>query len=230
MPFRKWFPKTLPEQADFYINFTRVFEEIYEDLGFDAEVLAWLKADNEVIQYLARMKLLTGVFRRSFRESVKNITYGKEGDVASFAQLADVPVPSVVPAGMFKRLFRLADRIADADGFNSMIGAKFGILPKTREPLRTEDLKLKLRAKIVGGAKIEVRFTRGRTSGIVLYFCRDGSDEWIELGRFFSSPIVVKIPLTEARKPELINLRGRYLIKNEAAGAFSPTVQLNVTP
>jgi len=134
-----------------------------------------------------------------------------------------------VPYGMFERLFRLADRIAAADGYTPVAGAQLGILPKTPEALRTEDLSLKLKAAPLTEANAEVRFVRGRTSGVNLYFRRSGSEEWIDLGRFFQSPVIVKIPLPDG-KPERIYLRGRYLLGNEAAGDYSPSIELVVAP
>ena len=67
MAFRRWFPRSLSEQARFYANFTRVFIEIAESLGFTAEDIAELEADNAVMQYLAQLNLTLRNFRSAFR-------------------------------------------------------------------------------------------------------------------------------------------------------------------
>jgi hypothetical protein len=231
MPFRRWFPTTLPKQAQFYNNFTRVFTETYESLGFTAEDLTILQADNALMQHLVLTELLLKTFMKAFRMFVKGITNGSSGGENSVYIVFNPPSPPpIVPEGMFERLFHLADRIVVADGYNDSVGARFGILPKTRESLRVKDLTLKLRAKALEGAAAEVRFTRGRTSGVNLYCRRAGDEKRIDLGRFFSSPAIVKIPLLDAAKPEQIYLFGRYLIGNDAVGSLSPMVSLVVTP
>jgi hypothetical protein len=230
MAFRRWFPLSLQEQAAFYVNFTRVFIARAAELGFTAAEVAQVEADNAVMQYLARTELLVKSFKSSFRALKKNLTRGSGAVETVYMHFTPLAEPPIVPCGMFERLFRLADRIVIADGYTEAIGAQFGILPKGRAALRPEDLSLKLKAKSIGEAQAEVRFTRGRTSGVFLYFRRAGDEKRHELGRFFSSPVVVKIPLLDAAKPEQIYLFGQYLTGNDAVGKFSPLIELLIAP
>ena len=229
MAFRRWFPRSLTEQAAFYSNFTRVFIERAAELGFTPADVAKLEADNAVMQYLTLSDLMVGNFRSSFRALKRHLTLGGEGEPMYIH--FDLPAePPIVPAGMFDRLFQLADRICAADNYTDSAGAQFGILQARREPLNARDLELALKASAMSGARIQAKFVRGRTSGIALYFRRAGTEKWIELGRFFSSPIIVGFPLIEAGKPEEIDLRGRYFIGNDAAGDYSPIIRLVVAP
>lgn len=229
MAFRRWFPLSLQEQAAFFANFTRVFVEIALTLGFKAEDIAALEADNAVMQYLARTEVNIKSFKRSFQSLRDNLTKGKGVNNPVYMNYTPFPEPPIVAYGIFERLFKLADRIEAADGYTSVVGAQLGILPKIKEALRTEDLSLKLKAKALTEATAEVRFVRGRTSGVNLYFRREGSEELHDLGRFFHSPVIVKIPLTDG-KPERIYLSGRYLIGNETVGNHSPSVELLIAP
>ncbi|HEX8368149.1 MAG TPA: hypothetical protein VF604_06380 [Pyrinomonadaceae bacterium] len=63
-----------------------------------------------------------------------------------------------------------------------------------------------------------------------MYFRRAGDEEWFDLGRFFYSPAIVKIPLVETGKPEQIYLRGRYLIGNDSVGNYSNITAPVITP
>jgi hypothetical protein len=229
MAHRRWFPRSLPEQAAFYANFTRVFVEEADGLGFTAADVAAQEADNAVIQYLKLSDLMVRNYKASFAAMKRHLTLGGTGETM-YVPFNLPDAPPIVPAGMFDRLFHLADRICAADGYTDVTGAQLGILPGRREALNAHDLMPKLKASALSGARIEVKFVRGRTSGIALYFRRAGTEEWIELGRFFSSPIIAGFPLLDAGKPEQIDLRGRYLIGNDAAGAFSPSTTLIIAP
>jgi hypothetical protein len=229
MAFRRWFPLSLQEQAVFFANFTRIFAEIAASLGFTAEDIAKLEADNALMQYLAQTEVNIKTFKQSFQSFRNNLTLGKDAGIPVYMHYTPLPEPPIVPYGIFERLFKLADRIVFAKGYAAVIGAQLGILPKTSDALRPEDLVLKLRVKPLGEAQVEVRFVRGRASGVNLYFRRSGSEETHDLGRFFRSPAIVKIPLLDG-KPERIYLHGRYLIGNEAVGNYSNIVELAVTP
>lgn len=228
MAFRRWFPRSLHEQAAFYRNFTRVFKEIAPGLGFTEEDIAGLEADNDVMQYLLHTEVNIYSFRRGFKGLLQHLTNGKDdGTNPIYIRYTPFPEPPIVQYGMFERLFRLADRIVAADGYTPGIGAQMRILLPAKEALRIEDLALELKAKPLTEAQAEIRFVRGRTSGVNLYFRRAGSEEWFDLGRFFHSPVIVKIPLADG-KPEKIHLRGRYLIGNKAVGSYSSSVELIV--
>ncbi len=229
MAFRRWFPLSLQEQAAFFANFTRVFVEIALTLGFKAEDIAALEADNAVMQYLARTEVNIKAFKRGFQSLRNNLTKGKGVNNPIYTHYTPLSEPPIVPYGIFERLFNLADRITLSDAYTQGIGGQLGILPKTQEALRTEDLSLKLKAKALTEATAEVRFVRGRTSGVNLYFRREGSEELHDLGKFFHSPVNVKIPLT-SDKPERIYLSGKYLIGNETVGNYSPSIELLIAP
>lgn len=231
MAFRSWFPRSLPEQAAFYVNFTNGFIEIAEDLGFTTEDIAELQADTAVMQYLALTDSMMKNFKSAFRTFRINLTRGSDvGKATSYVHFLSPPEPPIVAYGMFDRLFHLADRIVAADGYTPATGARLGILPKGKEPLKVEELVLKLKIKAVGGAEAEVRFKRGRTSGVNLYFQREPFGEWFNLGRFPQSPAIVKIPLLDAAKPEVVYIRGRYLIGNDPAGEYSHITELLIAP
>ena len=229
MAFRRWFPLSLQEQAAFYSNFTQTFEKIAPALGFSAGDIAKLQADNAVMQYLAQTEVSLKAFKKSFQTLRDNLTKGKGINNAVYLQYVALSDPPVVSYGMFDRLFYLSDRITAAVGYTETVGAQLGILPKSVESLKPEELVLKLKAKPLTEARIEVRFVRGRTSGISLYIRRSNSDRLTELGRFFHSPAIVKIPLADD-KPEQIYLCGRYLIGNDAVGNYSPMIELIVAP
>lgn len=230
MAFRRWFPLSLAEQAVFYENFTRVFVIYAEELGFSAEDVAALEADNAVMQFLAQTDFNLKAFKKGFQSLRDNLTKGKGVKNPVYVSFTPLAEPPIVPYGMFERLFKLSDRVTLAANYTSVIGAQLGILPRAVEPLNADELRVEtLKAKSVGEAKVEVRFVRGKTNGIALYFSRFGNQSRIALGRFVKSPVIVEIPLTDG-KPEQIFLSGRYLIGNDEAGDYSNLIELVVAP
>lgn len=230
MAFRSWFPLSLSEQAAFYRNFTRVFSENAGALGFTGEDVAKLEADNAVMQFLAKTQNDLRIFRKSFQGFRDNMTKGIVENANEFMSFHSIDVPPGVEPNMFDRLFFLSDRIVSAKGYEESLGVLFGILPKPPPSLKPNEIEPKLKAKVIGQANLEVRFVRGKTSGIHLYFIRSGETEIHDLGKFFYSPAVVKIPLLDETKPELIQLFAHYLIGNNPAGKSSPKLELVVAP
>lgn len=224
MAMRRWFPLSLVEQARFYANFTRGFNEIALMLGFTAEDIASLEADNAMIHYLVRMDSNIKAYSQAFNAMRDDLLKGKGNKMPSFVGFNSIEPPPPVTFGMFERLFRLADRILAAEKYTDVIGAQLGILQKSAESLNLQELKPDLKVKSIGENKIEVRFVRGRTDGVCLYFRRAGEDKAHELGRFLRSPAIVEIPLTDG-KPEMIYVSGRYVLRNTAVGNVSPSVE-----
>ena len=230
MAFRTWFPKSLQAQAAFFLSFTIMFRERAASMGFSVEDIEKLEADTAVMQYLAQIDVLFGKSQKSFTAFKKQLTKGRSGNQSAYPNFELPSAPPIVPDGIFERLFKLADRICAADNYSPSVGAAFNILPKKKEALRAEDLRLSLKIKQLAQAQVEIRYVRGKTSGVNLYLQRAGSDEWIDLGRFFHSPIIIKIPLLVADQPEQFYLRGRYLIGNEAVGEYSAITPLILRP
>ena len=230
MAFRRWFPTSITKQADFFENFTRVFIGIADSLGFSAEDIAKLEDDNKVMHYLATMEISLDGYTRSFKSLKRNLTNGKGETKAEYRQFTTPPDPPVVPYGIFERLFKLADRITAAEKYTTVIGAQLQILQKSHEAVRTEELQPHLKARVLSQARVEVRFKRGDTDGVNLFFRRTTSEQNLDLGRFFHSPAIVKIPLLEADKPEQIYLFGLYLERNEIVGQPSNSVILVISP
>lgn len=229
MGLRRWFPLALQEQAAFIANFTKTFVEIAASLGFSAEDVAKLEADNAVMQYLAQMDYGLRTYMKSFSSFKKNITTGNLRISPVYPILPDFSEPPIVPYGIFERLFKLADRIEAADGYTTVIGGRLGILQKKEEALRVQDLDLQLKIEARAAGEIVIRFVKGRTNGVNLYVQRGENPDWQNLGRFFKSPVELKLGEKDA-KPEMIKIQGRYLIGNEAVGEMSNQYQVVLLP
>lgn len=230
MAFRRWLPRSLQQQAAFIRNFTAVFTEIAASLGFTQADIDKLAKDEAVMQYLARTEVGLKAFKKSFQVLRDNLTGGQGVNEPEYMKFIEPPEPPIVPYGIFDRLFRLADRIEAAEHYTTAVGARLGILSKAAEALREETVKLRLKAKPLAEASVEVIFVRGKTSGVWLFMRRADSEQWIDLGRYFYSPAIVKIPLLESDKPEQIQLRGRHLMGNDAFGDYSDIIALIVAP
>ncbi|HQU85182.1 MAG TPA: hypothetical protein PKY59_18730 [Pyrinomonadaceae bacterium] len=229
MAFRRWFPLALQEQAAFFRNFTRVFVEIAVSLGFTAEDIAKLEADNAVMQYLAQMDYGLQAYMKSFSSFKRNITTSKERHLPVYPILPDFAEPPIVPYGIFQRLFKLADRIEASDGYTESIGGRLGILPKAKEALRIEELDLQLKIETRAEGVLIIRFVKGKTNGVNLYVQRENSADWQDFGRFFKSPVELKLGEKDA-KPETVQIRGRYIIGNKAVGEMSAQYQVVLLP
>ncbi len=189
-----------------------------------------MEKDDAVLQYLAQTEISVTTFKKSFQVLRDNLTGGDGAGEPEYIKFSEPTEPPIVPYGIFNRLFRLADRIEAAENYTPATGARLGILPKASEALREEDVKLRLKAAPLPEAHVEVVFVRGKTGGASLFMRRAGSEQWIDLGRYFYSPAIVKIPLLDAGKPEKIYLRGRHLKNDDPFGDYSDSIELTVTP
>ena len=114
-------------------------------------------------------------------------------------------------------------RLKTAPGYSQGIGQILGVIGSASQAIVKEEVKPALRASSQGG-KIELRFTRGRLSGINVYMRKKGESTWQSLGRAARSPFVDATPVTSATGSEVREYRAYGVLGDEEVGAPSDIV------
>lgn len=114
-------------------------------------------------------------------------------------------------------------RLKTAPGYSQGIGQILGVIGSASQAIVKAEVKPALRASSQGG-KIELRFTRGRLSGINVYMRKKGESTWQSLGRAARSPFVDATPVTSATGSEVREYRAYGVLRDEEVGAPSDIV------
>lgn len=227
-PKLKWLPRTLEALAPWFSNFALKFEEFAAELGFTPADVASVNNDNLVVQWLLDAEQAFEANMDGFRQFRDETLYNEKNDPAPIEPVTVLPPnPANFTTSIIDRLIILVERIKLADKYSDEIGAQLGIVGAESESIAPENWKPVLKVKALPGFQIQVEFTRGEASGILLQSEDDGADTWSEVGRFFGSPAIFT---ANGNTPKAVNLRGRFLEKNDPVGNFSDTVQIVTTP
>jgi len=231
IPSVRWFPSSLQACVAWFANFVAQFAQIAEGLGFTGDDVTAVRNDNEMMQFIGATDTQVKAYEKAVNEFRDIITEGDIGDVTPEfpANLVLSPPPSV-PTGIFERLDKLVDRIFVAPNYTSEIGALLGILPTGETPTAPENWKPVLKAKARPEFTAQVKFTRGKSDGVALHIQRDKEDNWTSFGSFFQSPAVLEIPPKTPDTPEVVQIRGRFLVGNTPTGEFSDIVEIVTEP
>ncbi len=223
IPSKRWFPTTLQARVAWFDNFAAQFSKVAIDLGFTAANVTAVDNDNAMMQFIGASDLEVAAYEKAVGQYRKIFTEADIGDVTpSFPANPTLAPPALgVTAGIYERLNKLVDQIEAADNYTTEIGAMLGILPKGETPNQPEDMKPDLKPKAQPEFMAQIAFVRGKTDGIALQIQRDNEDAWTSVGSFFKSPAMIQLTPKTPNTPEVIRIRGRFLIGNTPTGEFS---------
>lgn len=232
IPSKRWFPTTLQARVAWFDNFAAQFSKVALDLGFTAADVTAVDNDNQIMQFIGASDLEVAAYEKAVGQYRKIMTEADIGDVTpNFpANPTFVPPALGVTAGIYERLDKLVDQIKVANNYTTEIGAMLDILPKGETPNAPEDMKPVLKPKPQPEFMAQISFVRGDSDGIALQIQRDNEDVWTSVGSFFKSPAMLQLSPKTPNTPEVIRIRGRFLVGNTPTGDFSDISQFVTQP
>ena len=232
IPSRTWFPGNLGDRADWYANFNTQLGigTLGTSLGLSAADMTTIGDDNSVMQFLANSATYFEAYMDGVREYRKTITEGDIGDPAPpFPTFVSPGTVTAVPTGIFERLDQYVKRIRAAPAYTPETGALLQIIPQKGDDLIESELKPAIKPSAMPGSIIDVQFTRGKTDGLQIETKVDNAAGWTNEGKFLQSPVSLIIPDGNGL-PHSVQLRARYVLKDEPVGLNSDTVHVVTTP
>jgi len=231
IPNNKWFPSSLAERADWYLNFDTQLQIVGPSLGMTAPDLADLAKDNQNIQFLALAAQSIESYSDAARQYRKIFTEGDIGDPKpDFPADPGLTLPNPSqPTGAFERLDGLVKRIRVAPTYTNEIGALLGIIPQQSEGFAPETAKPEITVETQPDNLINVKFVRGGSSGIRVEIGID-KGPWVSQGNFVKSPVALIIEQSVNNLPRLVAVRARYLDGNSPVGDWSNIVTVQTIP
>jgi len=229
IPSRTWFPQSLQERAAWYANFAAKAVTLGTSVGLVAGDLTQINTDLATMEFLANSAIQVDAYADAIRQYRKIITEGDIGDPNPVFPGDLTFTPPGAVTGLFERLDKYVKRIRASPAYTDEIGAEFGILPSRSDDLVPDELKPTIKAMALPGSVLEVTFVRGKTDGILIETKIDNAGSWTSAGNYFKSPASLNIP-DGTGLPHSVQIRGRYIIGNEAVGLNSDTVNVVTTP
>ena len=231
IPSNRWFPANLGDRALWYANFNTQLGigTLGTSLGLSAADMTTIGDDNSVMQFCATATQYFEAYMDAVREYRKTITEGNIGDPAPpFPTFVSPGTVTAVPTGIFERLDQFVKRIRTAPAYTSETGALLQIIPQKGDDLIESELKPQFKASPMPGNIIEIEFVRGKTAGINIETNVDGAG-WMFAAFKANSPATLNIP-NGTGNPHSVQLRARFVLKDEPVGLNSDTVNVVTTP
>lgn len=227
----RWLPGPLQERAAWMQNFAERFATVAVPLGFTAADVTAVEDDNEAFQFVAEGTVEIDAYAKAFRGYRDNLLDGEIGGRPPMfpANPTAVP-PNAVGSGLYERLDELVKRIKVSPAYTPEVGELLGIVaPSTVRPA-PEDMQPVLKVQSLPGSVLNVKFVRGQTDGVVLETKVDNSDTWTHAGRYVYSPAELVIPENPSGQPRAVQVRARYMERNDPVGQFSAIVSAYTQP
>jgi hypothetical protein len=238
---KPYLPKGDNEKRAWLINFSTQLAVHGSGLGItDTEITA-TRADARAVNYILD---ILDLFKKETQErtSYKDLLF--EGKIGT--PLGDMPglpviteTPAAVPAGVFKRIAKIVQRIKNHPDYNEAIGKNLGIIGAERE-IDYENLKVKITLRRNDSLGVVIDFVKGQIDGVVIYGgtfvgpVSAGSPAtsnesslmiWKEIGRATTSPYI-DTRQNATNQPENRAYKMRYLIKDMAVGKDSDIISV----
>jgi hypothetical protein len=235
-----YLPKSDKNREGWLNTFASVFEAVALTLGFTAAEIA------EVIAFAAAYSYVMNtmnIYKSEDHEWTKYKDLLADGEIGThlgpFPGMPIMPIaPVPVPAGIFKSIAKIVQRIKNHPNYDESIGKNLGIIG----PEKTIDYD---------NAKVTFTVRRSDNDGVVLDFVKDEYEgviiyagsypvntippsstptieeepvmTWTEIGRVAVSPFV-DTRTNQTNKPETRFYRMRYIVKELPIGKISDTI------
>jgi len=235
-----YLPKGDKEREGWLNSFATEFEALAPDLGFTAAEIT--EVTNFAAAYTYVLKTMN-IFKSENHEWTAYKDLLADGDIGShlgpFPGMPVMPVaPTVVPAGIFKCIAKIVQRVKNHPNYDESIGKNLGIIG-AEKTIDYDNAKVPVTLRRNDSDGVALDFVKGSFDGVVVYA---GSyavntippstaptieDEpvmiWTEIGRAAISPFVDK-RANITNKPETRNYKMRYHMKEVPIGKDSDTI------
>ena len=234
MPDADYLPKADADFAIWLQNFSLKITTVYNtQFTISAGQITAIQNDAAMATYLINSYVKafkTGTEDRVAYKSL--IVDGKIGQVGGAVPSATIAVPvapaNVVAPGVKARIRLLVKQIKANSSYTTVIGEDLGIVaPAT---------PINLNPKPTGSAmamtksQVQLKFVKGRYTGIQVESMRGAEKVWSVLGSYFRSPILDEREPLAPGQPEVRNYRYTYLDGNDTIGQASDTFTVTTTP
>lgn len=241
-----YLPKGDRPRDGWFTNFNKKFTDEGAKFGFTPEEIADVNKDCLAFKYaIDDIELFKTELheRTSYKDVLADGELGTP--LGSYPAVPSVAVaPAAVPAGIFKRIAKIVQRIKNHPSYNESVGQNFGIIG-AEKVLDLDTVKTSITVKNITPEKISLEFVKGDMEGVavfagtpVLQANENGGTtptatetdteagmNWVEIARVSHSPFV-DTRLNVANKPEIRYYKMRYIKKDTFVGQMSDIVQV----
>jgi hypothetical protein len=239
-----YLPRADREEAVWLNNFDIVFEPIAPSFGFTPAEITAVHNDCLVVNYVNSTLVL---FKSELQERTryKDLLYDGDAGV-NLGDLPTVPTlpvaPAPVPAGVFKRIAKIVQRIKTHPNYNEAIGKNLGIIGHEKT-IDLNTIKPVVTVKSITSDSITLDFIKGNMEGVAVfagtpvYTVPEGGTtpvagseseaemNWAEIARVAHSPFI-DTRSNSNNKPETRYYKMRYLKKDVLVGQDSDIIRL----
>lgn len=222
-----YLPSTDEGKVTWLNNFSQKLQDHNATLGISQAQMTSIQNDATMFSYI--VNLVNG-FRNGLSERVGYKDILKNG--ADGAPLSPVPVfnnnpaPTVVPAGIFRRVAKLVQNIKSNPNYNDSIGGNLGIIGSERDS-EILDLKPAIKIKLDAG-KPTIIWKKGKADSLDIYVDRGDNKGFGYLANDSSPDFTDTTILNDTDKIVEWKYKAIYRIKDEQVGSFSDEVSVMV--
>lgn len=239
-----YLPHADKDKVAWLMNFNTIFAGTAPLLGFTAAEIAAVNTDYLAAQYIINT---LEIFKNEMHERTKYKELLFDGEIGT--ELGEMPTlptlptaPDAVPAGIFRRIGKIVQRIKNHPKYNDAIGKNLGIIGAERI-VDLNIIKPTVSVKAVTADSISLDFVKGAMEGVVVYagtpipiVIETGSTptpeknneaemNWEEIARINHAPFIDTRSNT-TNKPETRYYKMRYIKKDNLVGQESDIIRV----
>ena len=239
-----YLPKADKEVVPWMNRFKKEFESIAPSFGFTVAEVTSVSNDNNAVKYMFdELDLFKGELQE--RTKYKDLLFNGDEKVSlgDFPSLPSIIVaPTVVKAGVFKRIAKVVQRIKTHPLYNEAIGKNLGIIG-SEITIDLDTIKPVVSVKSITSESISLDFVKNSMEGVAIYAgtpyhipTEAGSTpnvdaeteaelDWVEIARINHSPFI-DTRFNASNKPETRYYKFRYIKKDILIGMESDIIRV----
>jgi hypothetical protein len=229
MPNKTFLPSSDKDRAVWLKNFANKIGTYQPTLGLTVAEVSAVQADSAIFSYTVDM---VEVYKNESQKRVafKNILgYGEIGTPLPLfpANPTLSAPPALVPAGIFKRLAKLIQKIKNSALYNDSMGQDLGIIAPevTLDAIAMQPL---LKGALDAGRPL-IKWKKGQADSIDIYVDRKDGKGFTFLANDSHPDYVDTFELPSAQSAAVWDYKAIYRINDEQVGDFSETLSVTVT-
>jgi hypothetical protein len=226
--YKRWYPKGLPERADWHENFAACAAESGLEHGLTAAEIAQTDVDAKVVRAYNTADVYLEAQMETWRDSRDAFLDGDIGsskpELALF-NLAALPAAAMVAIAERTELY--VKRIGGSAGFSESVGSAYGIVPAPVNQISDEAAKPSGKISAIAEFKVAIKIPIKGFDGIQSQMERDGDPQTHKIN-YTNGDITDETPTLAAGKSETRKYRFYYLRKNKIVGQSSEIYEVTV--
>lgn len=225
-----WLPRREADRLVWLQNFALKLAGYVGTAGITAADVAFVQGARDAYQWLLNRSEQLNTERQEVNEYKRTFSDGPIGTPLGPYPTAPSypPPPSFTPsAGIFPQIVKLVERIRNSPGYTQAMGEDLGIVPPATTPALDDPV---LEAIAQPNSQVEIRWKKGRATGILIESQRGNETTWTVLGVDTVSPYVDTRPPLNPGQPEVRRYRARYVVNDTPVGNYSAIVSVTTIP